>query len=111
LLRPLDSLIDGDASGQQAPEPAQPPVSDVLIAEIQALFLERLSIRIESPDADLFQTGVFDSMTLVEFILALEEHFGLRFPMEELELDSVVSVVKIAELVASRRQNQATEAF
>ena len=110
-MRRLDSLIDGGASGQQTSDPSVAPVPSALIDEIQALFLDRLAIRIESADADLFQTGVFDSMTLVEFILALEEHFGLRFPMEELELDAVVSVVKIAELVASRKRIEANEAF
>jgi acyl carrier protein len=104
----VDSLIGSDASSQNIPDspPGQP--SEALLGEIRALFLDRLDIRIESPDADLFQTGVFDSMTLVEFILALEEHFGLRFPMEELELDSVLSVVRIAQLVA-RRQSELPE--
>jgi len=105
---------NGVASGNGDSSHANPQTADEqagLVAEIQALFLEKLSIRIESPEADLFQSGIFDSMTLVEFILHLEEYYGLRFPMEELELDSVLSVVKIAELVASRKQAAAAEVF
>ena len=100
------SLSNGNGTILTSPKPAEP---DDLVSEIQALFLDKLAIRVESPDADLFQSGIFDSMTLVDFILGLEEHFGLRFPMEELELDSVLSVVKIAELVASRKQAAAAE--
>jgi acyl carrier protein len=102
------SLSNGNGTILTSPKPAE---QGDLVSEIQALFLDKLDIRIESPDADLFQSGVFDSMTLVEFILGLEEHFGLPFPMEELELDSVLSVVKIAELVASRKQAAAAEVF
>jgi len=100
------SLSNGNGTILTSPKPAEP---DDLVSEIQALFLDKLAIRVESPAADLFQSGIFDSMTLVDFILGLEEHFGLRFPMEELELDSVLSVVKIAELVASRKQAAAAE--
>jgi acyl carrier protein len=80
------------------------PKAPDLVAEIQALFLDKMSIRVESPDEDLFQSGIFDSMTLVEFIFHLEERFALHFPMEELELDSILSVTKIAEMVASQQR-------
>src|SRR5439155_20981382 len=66
-----------------------------LIREIQELFLEKLSIRVEAEEADLFQTGVFDSMTLVQFIFHLEERYEFRMPMEELDVESFHSVTKI----------------
>jgi acyl carrier protein len=72
-----------------------------LIPEIQGLILEKLSIRVESPKSDLFQTGVFDSLTLVQFILHLEEHFGLHLPMGDLDFESFVSIERMAELVAN----------
>jgi acyl carrier protein len=103
-LRSVDSIARLVAG--RRPAPAAPALAaesadggDDTIGAIRALFLEKMAIRIESVDADLFQTGVFDSMTLVEFILHLEERFELRFPMEDLELDSVLSVTKLAEMV------------
>jgi acyl carrier protein len=72
-----------------------------LIPEIQGLILEKLSVRVESPKSDLFQTGVFDSLTLVQFIVHLEEHFGLHLPMGDLDFDSFVSIERMAELVAN----------
>jgi D-alanine--poly(phosphoribitol) ligase subunit 2 len=72
-----------------------------LIREIQALFEETSSIRVEA-ETNLFETGVLDSMTLVQFILNLEEKFVFHLPMEDIEVDSFSSVTKIAELVANR---------
>ncbi len=99
-MRPPTTSIDPEISQQQN-----------LIREIQALFLEKLALRVESAETDLFQTGILDSMTLVQFILHLEEHVGLHLPMEGLEVDSFRSVVKIAELVASRKAAPANEPF
>ncbi|HEX4997527.1 MAG TPA: phosphopantetheine-binding protein [Terriglobia bacterium] len=106
MSRQTDSLIAGDGGVPASP---QDGVQDALVSEILALFQKELAVQVESPHVDLFQSGVFDSMTLVVFILALETRFGLRFPMDELELDSVVSVVKIAELVAGRKRAAALE--
>lgn len=78
-------------------------VKKSLASEIQQLFVEKLFIQVESVDMDLFQTGIFDSMTLVHFIPLLEEHFGLQFPMETLDIDSFRSVVQIAQFVADRK--------
>jgi acyl carrier protein len=79
-----------------------------LIPEIQGLILEKLSVRVESPKSDLFQTGVFDSLTLVQFIVHLEEHFGLHLPMGDLDFDSFVSIERMAELVANHIRTNGT---
>jgi acyl carrier protein len=82
-----------------------------LIREIQELFLEKLSIRVEAEEAGLFQLGVFDSMTLVQFIFHLEERYEFRLPMEEMNLESFHSVAKIAELVGAhlRKNGRGTQ--
>src|SRR5205807_2097401 len=93
-LRHSTSLLEYEISEQQK-----------LVHEIQALLLEKLSVRVESADTELHQTGILDSMTLVQFILQMEEHFGFHLPMEDLEPDSFRSVAMIAELVARRTPN------
>jgi acyl carrier protein len=65
-------------------------------------------VRLDSTvDADLFQTGILDSMTLVQLILVLEECFELRLPMEDLELESFRSISNIAKLITNRLWAQA----
>lgn len=76
-------------------------------AEVAALFHEKMGLRIESLESDLFQTGVFDSMTLVSFILHLEERFGVRFPMEELDIEAGVTVATLAGLVSRAKRASA----
>jgi len=93
---PPTSLIDSDLSEEQK-----------LIGEIQALLLDKLSIRVETPEADLLQTGVLDSVAQVHLLLHLEKHFGLHLPMENLEIDSFLSVVNIAKMVANCARAQA----
>jgi len=98
-LRSVDSIAQLITRCKSVPQSESSPVEQDTVHAIQQLFLDKMAIRVESVDADLFQTGVFDSMTLVEFILHLEEHFGLRFPMEDLELDSVLSITSLAAMV------------
>jgi acyl carrier protein len=106
----IENIAQMVAKCMRAQAESQTATSDIsaqsdLISEIQALLLDKLSIRVEIADTDLYQTGIFDSMTLVQFIVQMEEHFGFHLPMEDLEPDSFRSVASIAELVARRTQN------
>ena len=70
-----------------------------LVSGIQAVLRERLMIMVASPDIDLLETGLVDSIGLVELILELEERFGVSLPMENLEIDDFRSVYRIADLI------------
>ena len=70
-----------------------------LTPAIYAVLLERLMVIVGSPDVDLFETGLVDSIGIVELILALEDRFGISLPMENLELDDLRSVGRIAGLI------------
>lgn len=77
------------------------PVSnDQLTSEILGIFAEKLAIDVESATVDLLDTGLVDSVTLVELLLELEKRFGVVLPLEELEMEDFRSVTRIAELVA-----------
>ena len=84
---------------QKAPSEYSPR----LMQEIENLCLTKLSIRIGSPDQDLFETGLLDSLSLVQLILELEQHFQLELPMGELNLSSLRSVDEMARLIRARR--------
>lgn len=70
-----------------------------LVTAIYAVLRERLMVIVGSPDVDLFETGLVDSIGIVELILALEDRFGISLPMENLELDDLRSVGRIAGLI------------
>lgn len=68
---------------------------------VQRLFVETLKIPAPAPATDLIETGVLDSLALVELLFALEQEFGVTIPLEELDIDSFRSIESIAGLVAA----------
>jgi D-alanine--poly(phosphoribitol) ligase subunit 2 len=78
-----------------------------MIEEIQKLFADKLSRPVSSPDEDLFETGILDSMVLVELLLQLEQSFGLVISIADLDLDRIRTVRSIAELAEGQPLGQA----
>jgi acyl carrier protein len=74
-----------------------------LIGEIRGIFADRLAIEVESPVVDLLDTGLVDSVTLVELLLVLEQQFSVSLPLEDLEMEDFRSLGRIANLVARTR--------
>jgi acyl carrier protein len=75
-----------------------------LAAEVQAWLREKLMAVIESQETDLLATGILDSLTLVQLLLYLEQHFDLKIAMEQLEIEDLRSVRTIARLVAREKR-------
>jgi D-alanine--poly(phosphoribitol) ligase subunit 2 len=57
---------------------------------------------VPSPDADLIDGGLLDSLRLVELLLEIEAGLGCRIPIDEIELDDLRSVRRIARLIEAR---------
>jgi len=70
-----------------------------LYDEVIRLFYERLNLSVTSYDADLFETGVMDSLTFVDLIVQLEQQFDIHIAADQLELDDFRSVAKIAGFI------------
>ena len=75
------------------------------IAAIRGLLSEKLLVEVDSPDADLLKAGILDSLALVQLLLHLEERFGVKIPLDELEIEDLRSISSIARLV----ENQSSE--
>jgi acyl carrier protein len=73
-----------------------------LTTQISALIGEKLLTEIGSPGQDLLDTGVLDSLTLVQLLMDLEAHFAVTIPLEELEIDDFRTLASIAHLVQRR---------
>ncbi|PYP17936.1 MAG: hypothetical protein DMD52_03510 [Gemmatimonadetes bacterium] len=78
-----------------------------LETELAALFADELHVIVPSRETDLLATGRLDSVGLVELLLQLEKHFGVRVDIERLELDQLRSLAAIATFVAARLRRRA----
>ena len=70
--------------------------------QVAGVFLRSLNLEVPSPDTDLFETGLLDSLAFVELLLALERDFGVTTAVEDLEVDNFRSIARIAEFVGAR---------
>ncbi len=71
-------------------------------AEVAAIFARDLHIDVHAPDTDLLTTGRLDSIGMVELLLQLENHFGVRAEMDDLEIDHFRSIAAIASFITTR---------
>lgn len=76
--------------------------ANAIIGRLDALFLECFHVEVPSPDTDLLETGVLDSLQFVELLLQLEQRFGFRVKVEDINLDDLRTLARIAQLVAGR---------
>ena len=79
-------------------------MSDVntLRDRIAAIFSAGLHLDVPSQDMDLFETGVLDSLTLVELLLRLEREFGVTTTVDDLDVATFRSIETIADFVHRR---------
>jgi D-alanine--poly(phosphoribitol) ligase subunit 2 len=73
---------------------------DQLQRQIIEIFSERFETRLVSDDVDLLETGLVDSVKIVELVLELEQRFGISLPFENLEIDDFRTVSRLAERIA-----------
>ena len=77
--------------------------SEMLIGEIRTLMTEKLLLEVASPDEDLLAGGILDSLSLIQLLVNLEQHFGIRIPLEEMQIEDVRSLRALARLVETHR--------
>jgi D-alanine--poly(phosphoribitol) ligase subunit 2 len=76
--------------------------TNAIVQRLGALFVESLHIEAPSADTDLFETGILDSLQLVELLLQLEQRFGFKIRIDDINLDDLRTLARIARLVAAR---------
>ena len=74
--------------------------STILQRRIAGFFSEKLHLDVTVFDADIVETGLLDSLALVELILFLEQEFRIEVPLDE--IDYFRSIDSIADLIAGR---------
>ena len=68
--------------------------------EITAIFAERFETKLEPVELDLLETGIVDSVRIVELVLELEQRFGVSLPFEQLEIEDFRTVPRLAGRIA-----------
>ena len=73
-----------------------------ILEHLGALFEETFHIQVPSPDMDLLECGVLDSLQMVELLFQLERRFGFRVKIDDLDLDNLRTLSRIAHLLAAQ---------
>ena len=73
---------------------------DQLQQQIIDIFRERFETRLGIDDVDLLESGLVDSVKIVELVLEIEQRFGVSLPFEDLEIDDFRSVPRLAERIS-----------
>jgi D-alanine--poly(phosphoribitol) ligase subunit 2 len=77
-------------------------VTDAIIKQLHSLFIEGLHIEVPSAETDLFETGLLDSLQMVELIVQLEQRFCFKMKIDEIDLDDLRTLARIARLLVTR---------
>jgi len=80
-----------------------------IIARLNNWFSESLHISVPSPDTDLLESGLVDSLQIVELLMQLEEQFGFKISIDDIDLDDLRSLERIAALVAAHAAPRAIQ--
>ena len=77
------------------------------IRQIQTIFSDVLLRKVDSPTTDLLDTGILDSMALVELLASLEQKFSLTLNIMDLDLENFRSIQSIGEFVSATQMQGA----
>jgi acyl carrier protein len=77
--------------------------TDESVKRIEGLMRDVLAITPDGIDEDLIESGLLDSMALVELLHAIEQEFTVELPLEDLDVDLLRSVRGIASYVSKLR--------
>ena len=77
---------------------------------LAGLLEKHLKVSVLSTETDLFESGVLDSLAFVDLLLRLEQEFGIKTTVDDLEIDAFRSIARIAEFVMRRNGGGARSA-
>ena len=81
--------------------------TNAIIERLGAVFVESFHIEVPSADLDLLESGILDSFQMVQLLLELEQRFGYRIKLEDIDLDDLRTLSRIARLVVAAKGNAA----
>jgi acyl carrier protein len=86
-------------SATPAPQREGGAPDEALVKQLRDLFREALNIEVASPDTDLIDAGILDSLALVELLFQIEQRFAIDLVVEDLEVDNFRTLVRLAAAI------------
>jgi D-alanine--poly(phosphoribitol) ligase subunit 2 len=78
----------------------EPPAGDRgSLSQLQAIFREVLNVAVPAPDTDLIETGLLDSLALVELLFEIEQRFGVDLALDDLDIENFRTLERLAAVV------------
>ena len=77
-------------------------VDSTICGKLHSIFEHRLQIAVPADTTDLFETGLIDSLMLVDLLSELEREFSFHLTLSELNIDAFRSIERIAGFVAGQ---------
>ena len=79
-------------------------------SDLGSFLAVKMGIEVPSPEADLVEAGLLDSLALVDLLVHLEQSYDTRISLEDLDLDNFRSIARIARFLSSpKRSNGHTD--
>lgn len=75
---------------------------DTVRSSLLKIFADKLHVDVPSPDVDLVEIGILDSLGFVTLLMNLEEAFGVAVPIEDLDVERFRSVERITDYLGER---------
>jgi methoxymalonate biosynthesis acyl carrier protein len=75
-----------------------------IVRDLTAVFRDKLFIELPAADTDLLDSGLLDSLQLVQLLLHVEQDLGYRIPLDEIDLDDLRSLERLARVIAMRAE-------
>ena len=72
------------------------------VEKVMLLFQGVLNVEIPSADTDLIETGLLDSLMLVDLLVAIENQFNVRVPVHQLDIEEFRNAQRLAEMLQRR---------
>jgi len=69
---------------------------------------DTLNIDIDSSDQNLIETGLLDSLMLVDLVLHIERNFNVLPSLEDLAIENFATISHMADFVAARELGSAS---
>ena len=76
---------------------------NAIIERLGSVFVESFHMEVPAADTDLLESGILDSFQMVQLLFELEQRFGLRIKLEDIDLDDLRTLSRIARVVSAAR--------